>query len=62
MTRTSSAKEVLGSLSPLFSEIIEKRGWESFCAHKAPRLFALARELYANMVGIKEDEVYVQGV
>ena len=45
-----------------FSEIIEKRGWESFCAHTAPGLSALAREFYTNMVGMKEDAVFVQGV
>ena len=55
-------KRGFGKLISPFYEIIEKRGWERFCAHKAPGLFALARELYANMVGIKEDEVYVQGV
>ena len=34
-----------------FSEIIEKRGWESFCAHTVPEFSALAREFYANMGG-----------
>ena len=43
-----------------FYEIIEKRGWESFCAHAAaPGFSALAREFYANMVGMREDTVYV---
>ena len=46
----------------LFYEIIEKRGWESFCAHTTPGFSALAREFYANMVGMREDSVYVQGV
>ena len=45
-----------------FSEIIEKRGWESFCAHTTPRFSDLAREFYANMVGMREDTVYVRGV
>ena len=51
-----------GKLISPFSEIIEKRGWEFFCAHKAPGFAALAREFYANMVGIREDSVYVRGV
>ena len=49
-------------LISLFSEIIEKRGWESFCAHTTPGFFALAKEFYANMVGMKEDIVFVRGV
>ena len=46
----------------LFSEVIEKRGWAFFCKHKAPGFSALAREFYANMVGMKDDSVYVRGV
>ena len=45
-----------------FSEVIEKRGWEFFCEHKAPGFSALAREFYANMVGMKDDSIYVRGV
>ena len=48
-------------ISP-FSEVIEKRGWGFFCEHKAPGFSTLAREFYANMVGMKEDSVYVRGV
>ena len=48
-------------ISP-FSDIIERRGWESFCAHTAPGFSTLAREFNANMVGIREDSVYVRGV
>ena len=49
-----------GKLISHFYEIIEKRGWESFCAHAAaPGFSALAREFYANMVGMREDTVYV---
>ena len=48
-------------ISPFF-EIIEKRGWECFCAHTAPGFFALAREFYTNMVGMREESVYVRGV
>ena len=51
-----------GKLISFFSEIIEKRGWESFCAHAALGFSTLAREFYANMVGMREDTVYVRGV
>ena len=49
-------------LISLFSEIIEKGGWESFCAHTVPGFSALAKGFYANMVGMREDTVYVRGV
>ena len=42
--------------------IIEKRGWKGFCTHTAPGFSSLAREFYANMVGMKEDAVFVRGV
>ena len=51
-----------GKLISPFSELIEKRGWECFCAHTAPGFSALAREFYANMVGMREDSIYVRGV
>ena len=51
-----------GKLISPFSEVTEKRGWGFFCEHKAPGFYALAREFYANMVGIKEESVYVRGV
>ena len=51
-----------GKLISPFSEIIEKRGWESFCVHAAPGFSTLAKEFYANMVEMREDTVYVQGV
>ena len=51
-----------GKLISPFSEVIEKRGWRFFCEHKASGFSALAREFYANMVGMKEDSVYVRGV
>ena len=47
-----------GKLISHFSEIIEKRGWESFCAHTTPRFSALTREFYANKVGMREDTVF----
>ena len=48
-------------ISP-FSEVIKKRGWEFFCEHKAPGFSALSMEFYVNMVGIKDNYVYVRGV
>ena len=50
-----------GKLISPFSEIIEKRGWEFFCAHKVLGFSTLPREFYANMVGMREDSVYVRG-
>ena len=51
-----------GKLIPPFSEVIEKRGWGFFYEHKALGFAALAREFYANIMGMKEDSVYVKGV
>ena len=51
-----------GKLMSPFSKVIEKRGWRFFYEHKAPGFSALAREFYANMVGMKEDSIYVRGV
>ena len=51
-----------GKLISPFVEIIEKKGWEFFCAHKEPGFSAMAKEFYANMVGMREDLVYVRGV
>ena len=51
-----------GKLVSPFSEVMKKRGLEFFCEHKAPGFAALAREFYANMVGMKDDSIYVRGV
>ena len=51
-----------GKLISHFSKIIEKKGWDFFCKHKAPGFVALAREFYSNVVEMKEDSVYVRGV
>ena len=51
-----------GKLISPFLEVIEKKGWGFFCEHKAPGFSALAREFYANMVGMKEESVCVRGV
>ena len=51
-----------GKPIPPFSEVIEKRGWGFFFEHKAPGFSTLAREFYENMVGMKDDSVYMRGV
>ena len=48
-------------ISP-FSEIIEKKGRSFFCEHQTPGFATLAREFYSNLVGMKDDSVYVRGV
>ena len=51
-----------GKLISQFSEVIKNRGWGFFCEHKVPEFSSLAREFYENMVGMKEESVYVSGV
>ena len=51
-----------GKLISPFVEIIEKKGWEFFCKHKAPGFSDLPREFYPNKVGMREDSMYVRGV
>ena len=51
-----------GKLISPFLEIIENKGWDLLCKHKDFGFAALAREFYSNMVEMKEDSVYVQGV
>ena len=46
-------------ISP-FQEVIEKKGWNLFCDHKALGFVDLVKEFYANTVGIKEKTVYVR--
>ena len=47
-------------ISP-FQEVIESKGWHLFCEHKAPRFVYVVKEIYANMVGMKDKSVYVKG-
>ena len=46
-------------ISP-FVKVIEKRGWKLLCKHKAPGFVAIVKEFYANMVGVRENNVYVR--
>ena len=45
-----------------FKEMIEKRGWETLCTHRRSGYAALVREFYSNLVGRKDNTVYVRGV
>ena len=48
-------------ISP-FKELIEQRGWGELCKHQKSRYAAVVREFYSNLVGRKENSVYVKGV
>ena len=37
------------------------RGWHLFCEHKVPGFVDLVKKFYANMVGMKDNMVYVKG-
>ena len=45
-----------------FKEMIEKRGWTALCKHKKSGYAAVVREFYSNLVGRKDNTVYVRGV
>ena len=45
-----------------FKETIEKRGWETLCTHRRSGYTAVVREFYSNLVGRKDNTVYVRGV
>ena len=62
LIRLSSARGGFGKFVSPFLEIIETKGWNFFCEHKALGFATLAREFYSNMVEIMEYSVYVQGV
>ena len=47
-------------ISP-FSEMLEKRGWQSLGEHKEPGYAALVKEFFANMVEEEGRKVYVRG-
>ena len=48
-------------ISP-FKELIEQRGWGKFCKHYKTGYAAIVREFYSNLVGRKDNSVYVRGV
>ena len=45
-----------------FKEMIGKRGWTSLCKHQRSGYAAVVREFYSNLVGRKDNTVYVRGV
>ena len=48
-------------ISP-FKELIEQIGWEKFCKHQRSGYAAVVREFYSNLVGRKENSVFIRGV
>ena len=48
-------------ISP-FKELIEQRGWGKFCKHNKFGYAAVVKEFYSNIVGRKENSVFVRGV
>ena len=48
-------------ISP-FKELIEQRGWGKFCKHQKSGYAAVVREFYSNLVGRKENSIFVKGV
>ena len=48
-------------ISP-FKELIDQRGWGKFCKHQKSGYAAVVREFYSNLVGRKENSVFVRGV
>ena len=45
-----------------FKEMIEQRGWEAFCAHQKSGYTVVVKEFYSNLVGRKDNTVFVIGV
>ena len=48
-------------ISP-FKELIEQQGWGKFCKHYKTGYAAIVREFYSNLVGRKDNSVFVRGV
>ena len=49
------------AISPFFSEVLEKRGWQSLGEHREPGCASLVKEFFANMVEKEGKKVYVRG-
>ena len=49
------------SITP-FKEMIEQSGWEALCAYQKSGYAAVVREFYSNLVGRKDNTVFVRGV
>ena len=48
-------------ISP-FKELIEQRGWGNFCKYQKSGYAVVVREFYSNLVGRKDNSVYIRGV
>ena len=44
-----------------FKEMIEQRGWEALCAHQKSGYAAVVKEFNSNLVGRKDNTVFVRG-
>ena len=51
-----------GQLISPFKELIEQRGWGKFCKHYKTGYAAIVREFYSNLIGRKDNSVFVRGV
>ena len=45
-----------------FKEMIEQRGWKALCTHQRSGYPAVVRKFYSNLVGRKDNTVFVRGV
>ena len=45
-----------------FKEMIEQRGWEALCTHQKSGYTAVVKDFYSNLVGRKDNTVFVRGV
>ena len=45
-----------------FKEMIEQRGWKALCAHQKSGYTAVVKDFYSNLVGRKDNTVFVRGV
>ena len=45
-----------------FKETIEQRGWKALCAHQKSGYTAVVKDFYSNLVGRKDNTVFVRGV
>ena len=56
-----SERRLRNPITP-FKEMIEQRGWNALCAHQNPGYKAVVKEFYSNLVGRKDNTVFVRGV
>ena len=56
-----SERRFRNSITP-FKEMIEQRGWRALCAHQKSGYKAVVKAFYSNLVGRKDNTVFVRGV